>query len=454
MSGYISAAPIAAAEGSGMTSTATETVLRVGSRIRTRSMIGTAPANYSDIHEMKFSEDELDETNTRYDGYAAGGSDHDRHVQWIVFASISLAVSAFVLLVLTSILTKKSVRRNPFNLFLVFLMVPDLVFSLVCGINCSLNAARGGYVSANWCRFQVVYCIWGIGANAWLNAVIARHVHTMLRCGQTMTRYFPPTLRRVAMESTMVYLWMIFVSVWPFIDVLPHRITLSQGIACLPHPYDVTSEIFFWAVFMPCFALIPTVYVMYVAIDVWRKGMLPKSSTKRRNIAIYFFRLTMVFLVMWIPSIFLMFVSSMFTSSWVGFIGGCWSHLQGAVSATASLMKQDIGEAFVEFVTCGKRHLKRKIGSNGKRASDNQPLNLRNLLSRIEEPSSTQDAKDFDMRSSDDLWGWSDADSGVQSLEVDIASEEKSTGGAEHDFKDDIEDDSGVDVREDVQGCS
>ena len=442
------------AEGGGLISTATETVFRIGSRIRTRSMIRTAPADYSDIHEMKFNEDELDETNTRYDRYSAGGSDHDRHVQWIIFASISLGVSAFVLLVLSAILTKKSVRRNVFNLYLVFLMIPDLVFSLMCGINCSLNAARGEYVSANWCRFQVVYCVWGIGANAWLNAVIARHVHNMLRCGQAMRRYFPPTQRRVVMESIIVYLWMGFVSVWPFIDVLPHRIALSQGIACLPNAYDVTSEIFFWTVFLPCFALIPTAYVLYVAIDVWRKGMLPKSSTKRRNIAIYFFRLTIVFLVMWIPSIVLIFITSAYTTSWLGFVGGCWSHLQGAVSATASLMKQDIGGAFVEFVTCGKRRLKRTVDSNGKRASANQPLNLRNLLSRIEEPPSTEDIKDFEMRSSDDLRGWSDADSGIQSLEIDTAGAEKSTGDAEHDFEDDIEDDSGDDVGEEVQGGS
>ena len=85
---------------------------------------------------------------------------------------------------------------------LVFLIIPDLVFSFFCGVTCALNAANGDYVSAGWCRFQVVYCVWGIGSNAWLNAAIARHVHDMLRCGQAMKRYFAPTRRQVVLEAS------------------------------------------------------------------------------------------------------------------------------------------------------------------------------------------------------------------------------------------------------------
>ena len=53
-----------------------------------------------------------------------------------------------------------------------------------------------------------------------------------------------------------------------------------------------------------------------------------------------------------------------YTSSWIAFIGGCWSHTQGAVSAIVSVVKKDIWCSFWEMMTCG-----RGSGVNGWRAS-------------------------------------------------------------------------------------
>ena len=194
--------------------------------------------------------------------------------------------------------------------------------------------------------------------------MIARHVHDMLVCCHEMKRYFAPTIRQVVKESLAVYAWVAFLAAWPFVEFLPHRLRLSAGLACLPHEYDTTSTIFFWLVFMPLFCLLPTAYALYVAFDVWRRQLLPTEKTKKRNIAIYFFRLTVVFLIMWVPSIFLMFIAGGYTSSWVAFAGGCWSHLQGAVSAVASIMKADIGQAFAQFITCGRARTNALVSSS------------------------------------------------------------------------------------------
>ena len=261
-----------------------------------------------DIHELRFRENELNATHTRYDIFVAGGSDRDRIVQWTVYASIALTAALVALLVLVAILRKPAVRRQSFNLFLVFLIIPDLVFSFFCGVNCALNAAHGDYVSAAWCRFQVFYCVWGIGCNAWLNAAIARHLHHMLQCGARMERYFPPSRKQVVYESLAIYLWMAFVASWVFIPFVPHDIALSAGLACLPHEYDAASTIFLWLVFMPCFALLPTAYAMYVTADVLYNKLLPPRG-KKRDLAVYFARIVAVFLLMWVPSIFLMFIA-------------------------------------------------------------------------------------------------------------------------------------------------
>ena len=90
----------------------------------------TSTNGTAEIHELQFLETELTANNTRYDNLVAGGSDGTRFLQWTVYASISLVVAAFVSIVLLSILCHRSVLRKTFNLYLVFLMIPDLVFSL------------------------------------------------------------------------------------------------------------------------------------------------------------------------------------------------------------------------------------------------------------------------------------------------------------------------------------
>ena len=327
------------------------------------------------VHKLRYRDSLLNENNTRYDSIIAAGTDNERYIQWIVFASIALIVSTFVLTLFISIVITPNVRRRSFNLFLIFLIIPDLVFSFLCGINCVLNAKHGDYISEFWCNFQVIYCVWGIGSNAWLNAVIAKHLHAMLRCCNRRQRYFPPTTKRVVMESLSVYLYMGFLASWPFIPFLPHRPRLTVGLACLPQAYDKTSEIFFWIIFLPCFALIPTGYALYVAFDVYYNELLPPMDSgsvakrRQRQLALYFSRLIVVFLIMWVPSIFLMFLASGHTSSWVAFAGGSWSHLQGIVSACASLMKKDVRDGFLQMFGITPKI----TGSSGNRTNRRRP---------------------------------------------------------------------------------
>jgi hypothetical protein len=55
--------------------------------------------------------------------------------------------------------------------------------------------------------------------------------------------------------------------------------------------------------------------------------LLPPSG-KRRLLTIYFGRLCLVFIIMWIPAFVVMFVATEWLSPWVDWVGGTWSHLQ------------------------------------------------------------------------------------------------------------------------------
>lgn len=63
----------------------------------------------------------------------------------------------------SSILMVKEARENTFNTMVVFLVIPDFLFSGLCGANCLLNyltsSVWGGKIG---CDFQATYVIFGI----------------------------------------------------------------------------------------------------------------------------------------------------------------------------------------------------------------------------------------------------------------------------------------------------
>lgn len=82
--------------------------------------------------------------------------------------------------------------------------------------------------------------------------------------------------------------------------------------------------------------------------------MLP-SRGRRRALALFFFRLILVFVFMWLPSLAFIFVGGAWSSPWLAWAGGTWSHLQSAASAVAALTKDDIRLAFFNLIYC-RRH--------------------------------------------------------------------------------------------------
>lgn len=266
---------------------------------------------------------------------------------------VAALVGLFSLLVGVSILLDRKARKNPFNIYLVFLAIPDFTFSLCCAVTCLMNASNQEYWSGWMCNFQNWYSVFGIGCNAWINACIARELTKMLQKGDRFRRYQPPSRSYVATQALCVYVMISFLGVWGAIDApkWPFYAGTRSGLACLPVSPDRQSTLYFWLIFIPLFAGIPSVYIICVTINLWRLKLLPPSG-KRRLLTIYFGRLILVFYVMWIPTVLTLFILTPYMSPLANFVGGLWSHLQGAVSAGLSLLKPDVYAAVRASMTC------------------------------------------------------------------------------------------------------
>ncbi|CAB9528531.1 expressed unknown protein [Seminavis robusta] len=130
----------------------------------------------------------------------------------------------------------------------------------------------------------------------------------------------------------------------------PHWTRLAYGAVCFPQPHDPSSLAYYFLVFFPLLFGIPLVYVVYASVTIVRQNLLPPSG-RRRALAVYFFRLTVAFLVMWGPCLLFFCITGPFVSTWVYWIGAIWGHLQALVSSVMSLMKPDIWKVYKRFYT-------------------------------------------------------------------------------------------------------
>lgn len=83
----------------------------------------------------------------------------------------------------------------------------------------------------------------------------------------------------------------------------------NYGFVCFPVAAGLESNLFLYLFFLPILVLIPFAYIGYVTWDIWKSNLLPKKG-KRRDIAIYFFRIVAMMLLFWAPALILLCVAT------------------------------------------------------------------------------------------------------------------------------------------------
>ncbi len=176
--------------------------------------------------------------------------------------------------------TSRRSRTEPiystYNLYLVYSAFVDLIFPVSFMINSAypLEAALHG--------------------NLWINAIIVYEVLVLLRASKSARRINQPTLLKVNLQAGAVIVGMILLTVIPM---------------TVPTSYTVLITIWY------CLYFIPILFVIGVTIFVKCKDYLPPSNgtTPRdkavRGLALFFFRVILVFLVIWIPIMVLTMVN-------------------------------------------------------------------------------------------------------------------------------------------------
>lgn len=300
---------------------------------------------------------ELENDSPSYYKALAAPSNNELVMMWWILSIVNFIDSIIVAVVLLSVITNRRTRKSTFNLYLIYLMIPDFLYSFLCFITCLMCALKGEYWSPAMCRGQAIYLVASTAANAWMNAATTREMHRLLSHSSQTVRYFPPTKRTVTIQMIIIYTYSTFISLWVLFSESSsspswglHEVDALYGFVCLPFQYSIAANLFWYLLFIPVFAGIPLLYIVWVVVDIYRKRLLPPHG-KRRELTIYFFRITFVFIGFWIPTVFAYYIFRGL-HPWGMFAFGVYTHSSGGVSAILSTFKPDVGKAVWEFVTC------------------------------------------------------------------------------------------------------
>ena len=183
-------------------------------------------------------------------------------------------------------------------------------------------------------------------ANLYLNAVISYEVLILLRNSHQTRRSNPPSLLKVTIQATVVYLFAILASMVFYFIVFG----ASESDSAISKA-DSTIILFNIVVFV----VVPFGAVGTVCTIIWWRGYLPSMNgisardKAMRELACYFFRIIGVFIACWAQGIII--ASLVENYSWGFVVGGLFLAIQPIVSTGMAMTKSDVKKYIFDLIT-------------------------------------------------------------------------------------------------------
>ncbi|OEU06454.1 hypothetical protein FRACYDRAFT_254471 [Fragilariopsis cylindrus CCMP1102] len=250
---------------------------------------------------------------------------------------------------------QQQLRFNAYDLYVVFLAIPDMIF---CSWVLVLYTryAKGhitpvlgllGLVSpTNWAHM----IFWGsavIGfcttTNLYLNALIANEIFTLLKNSNERRRCNPPTLRKATFKIVIVY----------SIAFLYFIIIGSMGHRFRNNKWSTFFLVFFYTMEI----ILPTSYLVYVCITIWRQGLMKSLGGQLKALVLFFCGICSVVYLLWVPGhliydlSFSIYFRRRSESQLLYSIGILFCSIQVVVSAGIKLTKPDIRRKVTRLLT-------------------------------------------------------------------------------------------------------
>lgn len=247
----------------------------------------------------------------------------------------------------------RSIRKpySAYNLYLIFLAIPDLLLALYALVKIGSMMAQEIYPF--WSPYAIMNSMaaFHVLCNLWLNAIVMHQVLVLLKSSRNVRRIEQPSLTRVTVQALTVYVIAAAAGVFAY---FAYNIPISNGLGKVET--IILNQGYTGWFFI--FVFLPIGYSVYVSIAVCRNGYLPpstgsgsRSERARRELAIYFFRIVAVFGGVWFPSVVFRFVGNYYGLPWLQIVTICGPAVQAIATSALVLTKSDAKKYIVDLVT-------------------------------------------------------------------------------------------------------
>lgn len=293
--------------------------------------------------ESEYRHPQKESGGTIYSPYVccSSRSDYSNTAQ-LVASSIWSAIAGLAFLacsvLIVGILSSKQAREKGYNLYLVFLALPDALFNVFSLVRSIVNI-QGLQISTGLGVTCHALEWFHTAANMWLNAWIVYQVHSMLLRSRSCVHTPPPTPKQVLLQVSGIYFFAGLWAAWSLV-------LLFQG----SNLFANTNAAWLTSKSLMCGP--PFMYVIIVCTHVWWRQLLPRQG-RTRVLSLYFLRVVLVFLCTWVPFLILVDVTYYKTASlWMLGLAYYFASLQGVLSVVVALGKPDVKRAVANLLCC------------------------------------------------------------------------------------------------------
>ena len=270
-----------------------------------------------------------------------------------VFGTLQIIVSGIVLvcllILILGLLKSRQCRTQPFNIYIIGIEFADIIMNLTFVIISiwywltSTQEALDQTTPLFW-KITKTTIVFSTTANMWCNGVVGYQVYRLLKNSHQARRVNAPTIRRVLIELTCVYIFAGgLAGLFVYAGNQQDSLVLDSDNSTVIN--GASGAVLYMTIFGP---ILPLLYISYVCIQIYRNNLLPITG-RTRTIAIYFARIVLVFFVFYLPGT-IFFVSGLASSEvgWLRNIGTLIFALQGGFSFWVALKKPDVHHAVLE----------------------------------------------------------------------------------------------------------
>mmetsp|Transcript_4676 Transcript_4676/g.7267 ORF Transcript_4676/g.7267 Transcript_4676/m.7267 type:complete len:403 (+) Transcript_4676:731-1939(+) len=239
---------------------------------------------------------------------------------------------------LSAILSNPKVRNVSYNLYLVFLVIPDLLLNFSFMIIVMFKVDEDGIFRKSWTEAVIWFVNFYYTAFFWVNFIIAHQIYNLVKKSYRRIKVAPPSTTTVLIQCLCVYTGGVLIATWCALDVpwSPMSANLDNGLFVFQSPEDGIFSKKGTYILMAIFLFIPTIYVLYVAVIMRVKNLLPTSG-RTRVISLYFFRILLVFFAFYYPIIVIGIVKSRVKNPNLFYVLQCLSISMEILQALATM---------------------------------------------------------------------------------------------------------------------